>query len=455
MNSEQKICSKSDILSFFYNAPVPNKELLIGIEIERSAVFSENLKPVSYLGDNGYLAILKKLVTESGWIILSKDQDGNISALKRGESEIHIEDDGRLELVSKPQTTLSSLSREFQMHLHEINETSKAFGIRWIAIGRKPFATNKEIIFSYPKNNKEEHDHYQKYYPEWSKKEVTGFEKKNDGIHVNFGYTSEKDAIEKFQTLLKVSPILMGMFANSPFNSKKFSGFLTKRNHSNSQCCPPRTQIQEIFFTEDFSFEKWVDYLLQLPMSKITRKGKRIFIPLTFDDYLKNGFKKHRPRMEDFYLHIKSVFSEMRIKHYLEYRGFDMVPPHLLPSVPAIIHAITMNSEVMQKCQNLVKNWTFADQLEMRERVYKDALQAKIPQGGKVLDLAKELLEIASTALKEKYKNKHGASNPSRFLWPIKEYVFIREQSPAEYIMEMWNGEWHRDPRKLIEWSEK
>lgn len=73
----------------------------------------------------------------------------------------------------------------------------------------------------------------------------------------------------------------------------------------------------------------------------------------------------------------------------------------------------------------------------------------------KVLDLAKELLEIASSALKEKYKNKHGAANPSRFLWPIKEYVFIREQSPAEYVMEMWNGEWHKDPRKLLEWSEK
>ena len=49
-------------LKFFYKASVPNNELLIGIEVERSAVFETDLRPVQYSGTSGYLAILKKLV---------------------------------------------------------------------------------------------------------------------------------------------------------------------------------------------------------------------------------------------------------------------------------------------------------------------------------------------------------------------------------------------------------
>ena len=308
MNSKQSIRSKSDIVKFFHDASVPNKELLIGIEVERAGVFVKNLSPVQYLGTSGYLTILKKLVEEIGWEVTDQDENGNITALKRGGSEIHIEDDGRLEIVSKPRKGLFSLCREYEMHAREIDEISKEFGIHWISMGRQPFAKNTDIIFAFPEKIKACHNNYHKHYPDWHEKEFTMWEKKNNSVHVNFGYTSEKDAIDKFQTLLKVSPILMAMFANSPFSSGKFSGFLTKRNHSNSLCCPHRTQIQKIFFEENFSFEKWIDYLVKMPMRRIDREGNQIFIPLLFNDFLTNGYKRHRACMKDFYLHGKYPF---------------------------------------------------------------------------------------------------------------------------------------------------
>ena len=244
------------------------------------------------------------------------------------------------------------------------------------------------------------------------------------------------------------------MFANSPLNARKYSGFSAYHHQATYLMCSHRDRVQKIFFEQDFSFEKWVDFLIDSPMRRITRKGKTILVPLSFRDFLKNGFQKYTPRMDDFYLHIKSFWGEVRIKHYIEYRGFDTVPPHLIPSIPAITRALTLNSEVMQKCQNLVKNWTFIDHLEMREKVYKYALQAETPDGKKVLDLAKELLEIASFSLREQHREKKDRIDASRFLRPIKEYIFVREQSPAEYVMEMWNRKWHRSSRKLLEWSE-
>ncbi len=455
MNIKKPIRSKSDIVKFFYDASTPKKELLIGLEVERSAVFDKDLSPVQYTGASGYLAILKKLVEEVGWKIISQDEDGNITALKRGGSEIHIEDDGRLELVTKPRKGLFSLCREYQMHSREIDEISKEFDIRWISMGRQPFATNKEIKFALPSYLNKYHTHYKKYYPGFNKKSFYEWEKKDNGIHVNLGYTSEKDAIEKFQTLLKITPILVAMFANSPLNAGKFSGFLDKRFRDSILSCPERTRIKKIFFDKNFSFEKWADFLLKLPMRRIIRKKKNIFVPMSFGEYLKKGFQKNSPTIDDLCTHIQSVWGEIRIKQYLEYRNFDTVPIHLIPSIPSLIRAITLDSEVMQKCQNLVKNWTFKDHLEMREKVYKHALQAKTPDNRKILDLAKELLEIASSSLKKRHEEMKDRIDASRFLWPIKEYIFVREQSPSEYVMETWKGKWHRNPRKLLEWSEK
>ncbi len=453
MKSRTPIRSKSDIVKFFHDASTPKNELLIGIEVERSAVFEKDLSPVQYSGTSGYLAILKKLVEEVGWKIIEQDENGNITALKRGESEIHIEFDGSIELVSKARKGLFSLNREYQMHAREIDEISREFGIQWVAMGWKPFAKTKEISFPFAKKVDTECRHYLKQYPDFQKNIFKTWTKKSAGIHVNFGYISEKDAINKFQTILKVSPILVAMFANSPLSVRRFSGFLDKRFYSTLHCCPHRTLIQKAFFEEGFSFERWIDYLLELPMRRIERNGKQILVPLLFRDFLKNGFKRHNPRIQDFYLHIKSVWSEVRMKHYLEYRGFDTVPPHLIPSVPAIIRALTLNADVMKECQKLVRKWTFADHLEMRENVYKHALQAKTPDGKRILDLAKELLEIASYSLKERHGKMKDRVDASRFLWPIKEYIFVREQSPAEYVMEMWDGEWHKNPRKLLEWS--
>ena len=245
MNSKKLIRCKADILEFFQDASVPEKELLIGIEVERSAVFDKDLSPVKYLGTQGYSEILKKLVEEVGWRITNQDSNGNIISLKRGGSEIHIEDDGRLELASKPRKGLYSLCREYQMCANEIDEISKEFQIRWVSMGQQPFNKNKEITLAFPKKNVSECNHYKKYYFDWQKNFYKEWKVKNNSVHVNFGYTSEKDAIEKFQTILKISPILMAMFSNSPINSGKFSGFLNNRARSSALCCPERTKIKK------------------------------------------------------------------------------------------------------------------------------------------------------------------------------------------------------------------
>lgn len=116
MNSNNRIQSKADIIDFFCDAAVSKKDLLLGIEVERSGVFEKDMQPVNYFGHNGYLAILKKLVREVGWKIVDEDEKGNIFSLRRGDTFINTEADGRFELASKPRRSLFALNREFRMH---------------------------------------------------------------------------------------------------------------------------------------------------------------------------------------------------------------------------------------------------------------------------------------------------------------------------------------------------
>ncbi len=142
------------------------------------------------------------------------------------------------------------------------------------------------------------------------------------------------------------------------------------------------------------------------------------------------------------------------MKNWLEYRTIDCVPPHLLPAIPALIRGITRSKDSMTAARELMRRFSFEEYCEIRDAANKSALAAVLPNGKKILPLAKELLEIANTSLKEHHLRKRGNADDSRLLWPIKQYVFVREQSPAEFVMEQWNGPWRKDPHKLLEWSE-
>ena len=442
------IRDKTDLLKIYQNACVPRKELMIGFEVERSGIFNTSLQPVNY--QDGYLEIIKKLVNDLGWKIIDSDQKGNIFALKRSNSFIHTEADGRLELVSKPRKTLFALNREYQIHSNEINQISRIFGIRWIPMGMQPFAKTKEIKYCPKKRMKFLKD----YFIKLPKGEIQL--KKINGIHVNFGYTSEQNAIKKFQTIFRVAPVLVAMFANSPLIGHRFSGHYCSRLSVSQNFDYQRTSVKKEFFEENFDFDKWIDFVINHSMLYFERKNS--FIKLngqTFNDFLKYGFQGFFPIKKDFFLHLKSIWSEVRLKEYIEFRSFDSLPPHLIPSTAAIIKGLTLNNDTMDAVNKLMEKVNFEEYCQVRDDVNKLALQANL-KGKKVLSFAKELLEIASTSLKQhSIKTKLTSRDESRFLWPIKEYVFVREQSPAEFVMEMWNGKWHKNPHKLLDWLEK
>jgi glutamate--cysteine ligase len=74
-------------------------------------------------------------------------------------------------------------------------------------------------------------------------------------------------------------------------------------------------------------------------------------------------------------------------------------------------------------------------------------------KGVRLLDIAKELLKISHSGLKEQRQFNQDGEDESVHLEPIMELIIEDEMCPAEIIIKNWNGNWHRSINKLIEYT--
>jgi len=74
-------------------------------------------------------------------------------------------------------------------------------------------------------------------------------------------------------------------------------------------------------------------------------------------------------------------------------------------------------------------------------------------KGVGLLDIAKELLKISYSGLKEQRQFNQDGEDESIYLEPIMELIIEDEMCPAEIIIKNWNSSWHRSIDKLIEYS--
>ena len=95
-------------------------------------------------------------------------------------------------------------------------------------------------------------------------------------IQVNLDYASEADMVKKFRVGLALQPLATALFANSPFTEGKPNGFMSYRSHIWSDTDPQRTGMLPFVFEEGFGYERYFDYMLDVPMYFVFRDGNYI-----------------------------------------------------------------------------------------------------------------------------------------------------------------------------------
>ena len=437
---------RQDLMNYYRDISSKPGEEKIGIECEKIGVDVDTGLSIPYYGNRGFLSILKRLVQELGWDVIVRN-GRNILELKRRDTRLTLESDGRIELSGHVHRSIHDLYREFFLHKYEISIMSDIFNVVWLSMGMTPLSPAKDIEII-PKTRVVMTNRY------WNK--IGGYginwSRQTASIHVNVDYNSEEDLVRKFQAMLKIGPIITGIYANSPIWRGKLTENLCNRMFLALHSDPVRFDPDPSFFDPDFSIEKWVDYCLKVPMMFLKRKDKWYEMPLgyTFGRFLKEGYRQLRPTMEDFILHESTIYTDVRIRKYIEMRCCDAVPPVLVASFPALIKGLIYHPDGLDAIDRITEGWDYNFVQNLRHRVARNALQVSV-NGVRLFDLARDLLVIADANLKDLKEFNIREEDESIYLYPLREFLIESKMCPARVIAENWETKWNRNIRKLVE----
>jgi glutamate--cysteine ligase len=266
-------------------------------------------------------------------------------------------------------------------------------------------------------------------------------------VQVNLDFGSEADMVKKYRVGLALQPLTTALWANSPFVEGKPSGFLSYRSHIWTDTDPDRTGLPPYVFDAGMSFERHVDYVLDVPMYFVYRNGKyRDVAGSSFRDFMAGklaALPGQLPTMGDWADHLTTVFPEVRLKRYLEMRGADGGPWRRLCALPAFWAGLYYDTVALDAAWDLVKDWSLAEISEMRLRVPVTGLKTPF-RSGLVQNLAIECLKIARDGLVRRHRTDAYGRDESIFLETL-EGSAASGLTPAEEMLADYHGRWNGD----------
>src|SRR5690606_31340822 len=263
----------------------------------------------------------------------------------------------------------------------------------------------------------------------------------------NLDYADEADMVKKFRVSLALQPIATALFADSPFTEGRPNGFLSYRSHIWTDTDPGRTGMLDFVFEDGFGYERYVDYLLDVPMYFAYRDG--VYLDAagkSFRDFLDGRLDVlpgQLPTLRDWNDHMTTAFPEVRLKTFLEMRGADGGPWNRLCALPAFWVGLLYDAAGLEPAWDLVKGFGRAGRHARRDGVPRRA-PGRAFRGGSGRDLARGALEIAAAGLARRARRNEGGEDEREFLAPLLEVVDAG-QTPAERKLALDHGPWQGD----------
>ncbi|MEP6939941.1 MAG: glutamate--cysteine ligase [Rudaea sp.] len=434
---ETPVESRAQLVEYIASGARTPDQWKIGTEHEKFGFRLDDLRPPTYEGERG-IGVLLKGLTRFGWAPV--EENGNIIALTRGDGSITLEPAGQLELSGGQVDTIHETCREVTTHLTEVKTVADELRLGFLGMGFQPKWTRAEMPWM-PKGR------YQIMRDYMPKVGTLGLDMmtRTCTVQVNLDFANEADMVKKFRVSLALQPIATALFADSPFTEGQPNGYLSYRSHIWTDTDPDRTGMLDWVFDEGFGFERYVDYLLDVPMYFSYRDGKYIDLAgRSFKDFMSGRLADlpgALPTLKDWADHTTTAFPEVRLKKYLEMRGADGGPWNRLCALPAFWVGLLYDQTALDAAWDLVKDFTMAERNALRDGVPKHALKLPFRQGT-VRDLAREALRIAGNGLARRARVNATGADEAVFLEPLLEFVDAN-QTPAERKLELFHGRWN------------
>ena len=436
LSGGEQITDKRQLVEYLAGGAKPRAQWRIGTEHEKFVFRTKDLRPVPYDGPDGIRALLEGMM-RYGW---QPVRDGaNLIGLAGDDASLSLEPGGQFELSGAPLDNLHQTCGEVQLHLKQLRPVCDELGLRMLGMGFLPKWRREDVPFM-PKGR---YDVMRRYMP---KKGKLGLDMmlRTCTVQVNLDFSDEVDMVRKFRVGLALQPVAVALFANSPFYEGKPSGYLSYRSHVWTDVDPDRSGMLPFVFERGFGFERYVEYLLNVPMYFVYRDGKYIDAAgQSFRDFLAGRLPARPgelPSMSDWNDHLTTVFAEVRLKRIIEMRGADAGPWDQICALPALWTGLLYDETAFAGAEALVADWSVAEIERLRDDTPRLALATPF-RGGTLGDVAAQVLDLARAGLQRRARLDSTGQDESHFLATLHETVELRK-TPAERLLERYAGPW-------------
>jgi glutamate--cysteine ligase len=434
-----------DLVAAFRDAEKPTAAWRVGTEHEKIGVLEPGWDRVPYEGERGIGTLLQRLADADAWKPVYEGP--SVVALEKEGASITLEPGGQIELSGAPLRTISQTCSEFNTHVDLVKRVSEDMGIAWLGLGADPLHRVAEI----PVVPKGRYAIMRSYLPARGSMALEMMHA-TATVQANFDYADEEDMAQKFRTAMGVTPIVSAIFANSSLAGGRPSGFVSRRVEIWRHTDPDRCGLLHFAFEPGFGYRDYVEWALDVPMFFLVRDHHyRPAGGISFRRFLEQGLGGERATLDDWDLHLTTVFPEVRLKRFIEVRGADAVPRGLTCALPALWKGLLYDGESRAAAFALVAGWD----REAREAALREVARrglAAAAGGRPVLELARELCEISSQGLRRIAERGETDWDERAFLEPVRAQLELGK-SPGEVVLERWQGEWQGHPERLIEYA--
>lgn len=388
-----------------------------------------NGAPIGYDGATGVSRFMEMLERDHGWAGEGEVPGAPTIALLRNNASITLEPGSQFELSGAAHEDIHGVYHEAIQHHREIAPLSKELGVRWLGVGFHPFAKRADYTFV-PKMR---YGVMREYLPTRGG-HALDMMLRTATVQANFDYSSEKDAMQKMRVSLRLSPLNTAMFANSPFYEGKLHGGKSYRGKVWLDVDPDRSGLVPSLLSKDASYEKYIEWALDVPMFMLKRDGKAIAnTGQTFRAFMKDGFEGHLATQTDWQTHLNTLFPEVRLKKTLEIRGADSQDTPLMAAMAALWTGLLYDDEALSACDELTSDWSHAELNALRASAAHDGLAAKF-RGKPLSVFAEVIVDIAARGLATRRKLDAEGKDETRYLAPLAKLV-ESGKSPADDVI--------------------
>ena len=436
---KEPVNGKASLVEYLEAGCKDQKDWRIGTEHEKFAYHLADGRPLDYEGPVGIRALLECLL-RFGWEPVI--EAGNPIALSKEDgSFISLEPAGQVELSGAPVGNIHQTCDEVTGHLQQVKTIAREMGIGFIGLGYHPKWPNSEM----PWMPKGRYGIMRKYMP---KKGKLGLEMMQSTctVQVNLDFDSESTMVQMYRIALALQPIATALWANSPFRQGKPAGYLSYRSHVWTDTDPDRSGMLGFVFEDGFGFERYVDYVLDVPMYFVYRNGNYIDASgQSFRDFMDGKLPAllgEKPLMTDWVDHMSTIFTEVRLKQFLEMRGADGGPWSRLCALPAFWVGLLYDADAREAAWEMIKDWRVEELQALRDGVPEKALNTAF-RNRTVKDLACDALQIAHQGLRNRAEIDSVGLDETHFLKPLFQTAHSG-LTPAEELLVAYEGRWNQ-----------